>query len=70
MTRRGNHPGEKSQIKVQVVWRTGARTAAWDALWRQIIADLGAVLDQPPVNDEPEGSDLTPPPATSNEDEV
>ncbi len=34
---------------------------AWDALWRQIIADLGDVLGQPSIDDSTEGSDRADP---------
>jgi len=53
-------------IKVEATWRPGARTPAWDVLWRQIIADLGGVLDEPSIDD----SDLTLPPAAPDKGEV
>jgi len=67
---RSNPPGRQSSIDVQVAWRPGARTPAWDALWRQIVADLSDVLDQPPVDSGSEGSIPTVLPPTLGTGEV
>jgi len=57
-------------IIVQTTWRPGIRTPAWDALWRQIFADLGDVLDEPLTDDEVDGFDVGLPAVTSHDHEV
>lgn len=32
--------GGQASIQVEVVWRAGTRTLAWETLWRQILADI------------------------------
>jgi hypothetical protein len=47
VSKSSNPPGRQSSIDIQVAWRRGVRTPAWDALWRQIVADLSDAPDQP-----------------------
>jgi hypothetical protein len=35
-------------IGVKAEWQPGARTTAWDALWRQILADLNLETEGDP----------------------
>ena len=37
---RGKHARKGSRIAVTAQWRIGPRTAAWDALWRRVIAEV------------------------------
>ena len=32
--------GTRDYIEIQAAWQPGTRTVAWQALWRQIIADI------------------------------
>ena len=66
MNKRSDTSGKQPTIEIQATWRPGTRTPAWNDLWRQIMADLGDVLDQPFTDDVTEGSDRTGPPTTPN----
>jgi hypothetical protein len=67
---RGNHPGKQPSIEIHAIWRLGARTPTWEALWRQIFADLGDVLDQPSPDYEDNGTGLPTLTAEPVQDEV
>ena len=40
MDQHGRKPHDRVAIPIQAEWQHGARTAAWDALWRRILTDL------------------------------
>jgi hypothetical protein len=63
---RDNH----SSINVETRWCLGTRTPVWDALWRQIFADLGDDLDQPASDDEVSTAGCRLPTAEPGQDEV
>ena len=63
-------PSKQSSIKMQAAWRPGDRTPAWDALWRQIIADVEETLDRSSSDGEAEDSGPTVPPAAPSTGEV
>jgi hypothetical protein len=66
---RDDHPGRQPHIKVEAAWRSGPRSPAWDALWRQIRADLGDAFDSESIDNEPE-SDSQPVSPASDTDEA
>lgn len=70
MSRRDDHPGIQPSIEIRTDWRPGTRTPLWDALWRQIFADLGDDLDQPASDDEVDASGCRLPMAEPGQDEV
>jgi hypothetical protein len=64
VNRRDDHDGRHSRVEVRAAWRSGVRTPAWGALWRQIFADLEGTLNQPALDDE---ADVTSPPSPTAE---
>ena len=52
MNRQHGTSGKQSSIEMQAAWSPGTRTPAWDALWRQIMADLAEDNDQSSIDSE------------------
>jgi hypothetical protein len=70
VSRRDDHPGNQSSIEIRADWRPSTRTPVWDALWRQIFADLGDDLDQSASDDEVSAAGCRLPTAEPGQDEV
>jgi hypothetical protein len=70
VSRRDDHPGIQPSIEIRTDWRPGTRTSVWDALWRQIFAELGDDPDQESGDDEVRAAECRLPTAEPDQDEV
>jgi hypothetical protein len=67
---RSERRGGRYAIQVGATWLPGGRTSAWDALWRQIFADLEDTADKSSLGNEADDRELPNLTAEPGQDEV